>query len=154
VFFLGALDKPELLAMTLEFKNDFVNANMNDSIFSIVALSGEPLTDETVSSVLELTERVLVLGLHFKTLWDLRLVAVPPLLTIGRCIKWAWKNKARLDELNQKMLILLNADVNMIRVVNMVLSSFGPRCPTTLTSNESLGRSWLSGNQSSPPTDK
>lgn len=140
--------------MTLEFKNDLVNAILNDSIFSIVALSGEPLTDDTVSSVLELTERVLALGLRFKTLWDLRLVAVPPLSIVFQCTRWAWKNKARLDELNEKMLILLNADVNMIRVVNMVLSSFGPRCPTTLTANETLGQEWISGSQTSPPTYK
>jgi hypothetical protein len=140
--------------LAMEFKNELVHALFNDSMFSIVALSGDPLTDDTVSSVLELTERVLALGLRFKTLWDLRLVAVPPLSIVVQCIKWAWAHKARLDELNEKMLILLNADVKMIRVVNMVLGSFGPKCPTSLTANETLGREWLSGNQNSPPRDK
>lgn len=134
----------------MEFENELVRAFFNESLYSIVALSGEPLDDETVSSVLSLTERVLALDVHFRTLWDLRLVAVPPLSVVVRCIRWAWQHKRALDNLNDKMLILASPNALLLRMINMVLKSFGPRCPTSVTADETAGREWLSGNQTQP----
>lgn len=96
-----------------------------------IAARDAPIDADSVSEVLRLTE-VQLEGAKFATTWDLRKCRVPPMDVTARCIRWALKNKSKLDAQNER-LVVVGGSPSVNSVVRLVLRVFGPTCATLVT---------------------
>ena len=101
-----------------------------------------PIDAVSVSEVLRLSEVRLGEDATFSTTWDLRMCHMPPVDVTARCIRWALKNKNRLDSQNER-LVVLGGSPSVNGVVRLVLKAFGPTCPTLVTGDESAAREFM-----------
>lgn len=96
---------------------------------------------ESMDAVLRLTEAKLE-GAKFATTWDLRDCRMPSMDVTARCLRWALKNKRRLDDQNER-LVVLGGSSSVNSVVRLVLSAFGPRCPTLVTNDANAAHDFM-----------
>ena len=100
-----------------------------------------PIDADSVDAVLHLTEDKLEKA-KFVTTWDLRHCRMPSIAVTGRCLRWALKNKRRLDDRNER-LVVLGGSPSVNSVVRLVLSAFGPSCPTLVTNDVNAARDFM-----------
>ena len=84
--------------------------------------------------MLAAVDTVMDKGEVFHTSWDLRKLSAPPPLTqCVRTVDWGFRNKARLDALNQRLTILMPDSLSgLASVVHWMLGTLAPKCPVYL----------------------
>ena len=97
-----------------------------------------PIDAVSVSEVLRLSEVRLAEDAKFSTTWDLRMCHMPPVDVTSRCIRWALKNKNRLDSQNERLVVLggsrsVNGVVHLLLPHSRRSPSAPVRCRRTRT---------------------
>jgi hypothetical protein len=103
-----------------------------------------PIDDTSVAAVLDASERLLSEAQSFKTTWDLIECPVPSPAIVVRCSRWAFKHKRNLDRLNTRLAVVISTNTAILKIVQTVLSVFGPKCPTKVTACREEARTFMS----------
>lgn len=123
-----------------------------DRLLHIAAQDGAVcISDEDVAAVLASTEALMVEGVEFRTLWDLRACPVPTIAVVGRCVRWALKNKSELDRLNKRMGVVVPTTGKAVAaLVATVLTTFGPTCEVRVSSSQAEVAQFMARQKSWP----
>ena len=119
------------------FQSACVVASFVDAEQHLIIQAKPADIDETsVDQLFKITEALMQEKDAFQTTWDLIECRNPSIKITSKCIRWAMSHRKLLNSKNSRLAVVSKSrPINA--VVSLVLKTFGPSCPTLVTSEKS-----------------